>query len=54
MGKITVKTRGERLTKCISAVRLEMKLKFGFRGFIAVHVQGFWQAMSKEAKRLPI
>ena len=44
----------EMLTNCTAAVRSEMKIKCGRRGFAASHVQGLWQAIDKEAKFMSI
>jgi hypothetical protein len=35
---------------CILAVRSEIKIKFGHRGFAAGHLQGLWLAMDEESK----
>jgi hypothetical protein len=37
---------------CILAVRSEIKIKFGLRGFAAAHVQRTGQAMDKESEGL--
>jgi hypothetical protein len=55
-GKVVLKSQRshfqnlqENLTKYILAITSEIKMRFGPRGFAAVHVQGLQQAMDKES-----